>query len=176
MVACELRPADTFVDLGSGAGKAVLQAASEFHVRHACGVELAASRHRVAINAWEAAAADVRGRTQFIEGDVSDSSGVLQDASLIWLSNLCFGDELMEALATLVADAPAARIVAVLKPFPSGPPRGFVQDTIPVLCQMSWTKPSDGVNPPEPGHPCVVYRRAEKETEVTRDSSRAVGL
>ena len=161
MGACELGGSDVFVDLGSGGGAAVLQAAADFGVRHAVGVELAPSRHAFAIAEQASAAEDVRARTSFVEGDIGDPSvagRVLEDASVVWLSNLLFGPELMQRVATLVESAPAVRIVAVLKPIEGGL-QGFVQDSLPVLCQMSWTKPSDGVHPPEPGHPCVIYRR-----------------
>ena len=165
MGACGLSASDSFVDLGSGAGAAVLQAAADFGVRHAVGVELAPSRHAVAIAERASAAEDVRARTSFVEGDIGDASTagrVLEDASVVWLSNLLFGAELMERVASLIESAPAVRVVAVLKPVERGL-RGFAQDNLPVLCQMSWTKPSDGVHPPEPGHPCVIYRRAPQQ-------------
>ena len=162
MRTCGLGPSDTFADLGSGFGSAVLQAASEFNVRHACGVELAPSRHRAAVRAWEEAEPDVRERVRLVEGDAAEASGVLEETTVVWLSNLLFGPPLQARLSALVADAPTVRLVAVLKKFPDGPPRGFVEDDCPVLCQMSWTNPGDGVNPPAPGHPCVVYRRADE--------------
>lgn len=46
----QLNGNDNFVDLGSGTGKVVLQAMSEFRVLSAVGVELARSRHEVAVS------------------------------------------------------------------------------------------------------------------------------
>ena len=62
MASCELGSSDSFVDLGSGRGECVLQAASEYRVCRAIGVELAPSRHELAAAALAASEADVRSR------------------------------------------------------------------------------------------------------------------
>jgi hypothetical protein len=152
---------DKIKSLKSGSGSVVLQAASEFRVFHACGVELASSRHQRALIALASSDPRVRDGTTFIEGDVGAASTAVvlsKESTVVWISNLLFGDGLMSRIATLVEDAPTVRLVAVLKPIVGGL-RGFTQDKYPIFCQMSWTKPSDGVNPPELGHPCIIYRR-----------------
>lgn len=161
MASCELSTDDNFVDLGSGRGACVLQAAKEFKVHHACGMELAPSRHHLALAALEAADADVRSRTSFVEGDVgaSTTSGILEkDSSVVWLSNLLFDDHLMQRIARLLEAAPKVRCVAALRAIAGGLD-GFVEDELPVRCQMSWTKSSEASQQYNDGHPCVIYRR-----------------
>ena len=157
MASCELMPSDSFVDLGSGRGECVIQAAREYRVLRATGVELAPSRHGLAITALAASEADVRSRTSFILGDVGApeaASALAEDSSVVWLSNLLFDAALMQRIASLLEAAPTVRCVAALRVIPGGL-EGFVEDDAPILCQMSWTKPAVG----GPGHPCVVYRR-----------------
>ena len=155
MASCELATCDSFIDLGSGKGSCVLQAARDFHVRRSCGVELAPSRHRLAVAALAAADADVQARTRFIEGDVgapSVASELEEDSTVVWLSNLLFDEPLMRRIGLLLEGAPSVRCVAALRPFTGGLD-GFVADELPVHCEMSWTERS-GTD-----HPCVVYRR-----------------
>ena len=155
MASCELASCDSFIDLGSGKGSCVLQAARDFHVRRSCGVELAPSRHRLAVAALAAADADVQARTRFIEGDVgapSVASELEEDSTVVWLSNLLFDEPLMRRIGLLLEGAPSVRCVAALRPFTGGLD-GFVADELPVHCEMSWTERS-GTD-----HPCVVYRR-----------------
>ena len=53
----ELSPKDVFVDCGSGTGRLVLQAATEYGVRRSIGVELSSTRHQVARDLLAASAA-----------------------------------------------------------------------------------------------------------------------
>ena len=157
MASCELGSSDSFVDLGSGRGECVLQAASEYRVCRATGVELAPSRHNLAVAALTASEADVRSRTSFLLGDVGApeaASALSEDSSVVWLSNLLFDEKLMQRIARLLEAAPTVRCVAALRAIAGGL-EGFVEDDAPIPCQMSWTKASAG----GPGHPCVVYRR-----------------
>ena len=148
--ACGLAPADSFVDLGSGLGTVVLQAAEEFSVRRACGVELAPSRHRLAVAARSAASKDVRSRSVFVQGDIGDPkiSTFLQEArTVVWLSNLLYEETLVRRIVRQIEAAPTVRVVAALRPIVDGMD-GFVADPSTVLCQMSWE-----------WHPCTIYRR-----------------
>lgn len=155
MASCELAKSDAFVDLGSGRGSCVLQAVREYHVHRACGIELAPSRHALAIQALAAAEENVQDRTRFIEGDAAAPSvaAVLdeEESTVVYCSNLLFDEPLMRSIAKRLAAAHSVRCVAALRPIAALD--GFVVDEQPVHCQMSWTKPS------EQGHPCVVYRR-----------------
>lgn len=153
--ACGLGPSDVFVDLGSGLGAVVLQAAEEFRVRRSCGVELAPSRHRLALAARSAAPAEVRERVVLVEGDIgaSETAGLLMEKStVLWLANLLFDGPLERRIAVLIEASPAVRCVAALRPI-SGGLDGFELDKAPVLCQMSWD-----------WHDCAIYRRREESS------------
>ena len=158
MVSCELAQSDQFVDLGSGRGICVLQAAREYHVHRACGIELAPSRHALAIQALAAAEENVRDRTRFIEGDAAAPSVAAmldeEESTVVYCSNLLFDEPLMRRIAKLLEAARSVRCVAALRPIDGGLD-GFVVAEQPVHCEMSWTKPSGQ------GHPCVVYRRVD---------------
>ena len=156
MASCELGPSDSFVDLGSGRGACVLQAASEYRVCRATGVELAPSRHNLAVAALAASKADVRSRTSFILGDIGApeaASALSGDSTVVWLSNLLFDAELMQRIARLLEAAPTVRCVAALRTIAGGL-EGFVEDDAPIPAQMSWTQAGRHA-----GHPCVLYRR-----------------
>ena len=71
-----LSTGDTFVDLGSGTGALVLQAAAEFGAQ-AVGIELAHSRHQAALTALSTAPEEVRSLVTFVQGDAA--SGVAAD-------------------------------------------------------------------------------------------------
>ena len=80
----------------------------------------------------------------------------------MWISNLLFGDELMDRMVVRLEDAPATlRAVAVLKRLPEGID-GFEEDPNPQCCEMTWTRAQTRAgHPPPPGHPCVIYSRYE---------------
>ena len=64
---------DVFVDCGSGLGRAVVQAASEFGVHRAIGIEFAPSRHQLArANLARAAPSDLAARVELLQGDCAD--------------------------------------------------------------------------------------------------------
>ena len=130
----------------------------------ATGVELAPSRHNLAVAALATSKADVRSRTSFILGDIGApeaASALAGDSTVVWLSNLLFDAELMQRIARLLEAAPTVRCVAALRPIAGGL-EGFVEDDAPIPCQMSWTTHSSAGGAGHHaglGHPCVLYRR-----------------
>ena len=117
-----MNEADTFTDLGSGLGRACIQAAREFHVRRAVGVELAASRHRLALAEREREPEAVASRVELIEADCADEAlwatgGAVSGTTLIFAGSLLFGEELMERLARRIECCASVRAVATLKRF-----------------------------------------------------------
>jgi len=152
-----------FVDLGSGAGKLVVQVFLEVpRLRRAVGIELAQSRHDVAIFAWDTVdtkAYDVRtalkehasccneASVQFIQGDLFEVD--VTDASHIYVASLCFTSEMMERLGDKLAnEASRLKCVATLKPFPKRLDWRFGTPTVEYV-EMSWTKSR--------GEGCAVY-------------------
>ena len=137
-------PSDSFADLGSGCGRAVLQALTNFDVASACGIELAESRHELALQALAALPAEQASRARFLCGDCAaadawQSGGALADATVVYVASLCFGDELMQRLSERLVESPRVRTVATLKPFAGGLGGGFVAVDPPEACEMSWT-------------------------------------
>ena len=154
-----------FADLGSGTGKAVMQAASQFGVAAAVGVELSNTRHERAMLGLSRADPMLASTVRFVQADCAGDAvwaadGPLCDTTDVWLCSLLFGPQLMERLAERIADSLSVERVATLKPFPSGL-RGFAMDENAEPCEMSWTAklimPAD-----EPsGSPVHFYRRIQ---------------
>ena len=152
-----------FLDLGSGAGKLIVQAFLEVpRLQRAVGVELVPARHDAAVRAWnsiKAKASDARAtlgkqyshckeaNVKFIQGDLFEVS--VTDATHIYIASLCFSNEMMQRLADKLAkESSELKCVATLKKFPKrfewklGTPRAE-------YVEMSWTKPR--------GEGCLVY-------------------
>ena len=159
---------DSFVDLGSGLGRLAVQAASEFGVRRAFGVEFAATRHELAVAALEREAAGVSERVTLLEGDCAapnlwTAGGPLGDRiTVVYAGSLMFSNELMDQLARLIEACPfPLRVVASLKQWASDQaPRGFVEQA-PLYCESSWTAPRELTDERDPGTPVYVYARAQ---------------
>lgn len=158
---------DVFLDLGSGEGSLVIQAVKEFGVQHAMGIELSEERHdRAVLAAGDSSTTPPsptagRSRTTFVCGDAAgpDAAKMLQSSTVVWFSNLLFGDELQQRIAENIArNGNNVRAVVSLKPFPVSP--GLDLEPHPLPLEMSWTtgKEQPG-HPPMPGHPCSVYLR-----------------
>eukprot|EP00747_Dinoflagellata_sp_TGD_P069396 gnl/TRDRNA2_/TRDRNA2_156114_c0_seq2.p1 gnl/TRDRNA2_/TRDRNA2_156114_c0~~gnl/TRDRNA2_/TRDRNA2_156114_c0_seq2.p1 ORF type:complete len:332 (-),score=50.26 gnl/TRDRNA2_/TRDRNA2_156114_c0_seq2:67-1062(-) len=119
-------PTETFYDLGSGAGRAVLHMCARGYVRGEChGIEF--SKVRVdASEALKAEAVSVAGggnlgkrlasRVSFKQGDLRDED--FSDATLIWTSNLCFPEEVNKAMAQKILSYPKVQTVASLLALP----------------------------------------------------------
>lgn len=97
MDAVELGSDDTFVDLGSGAGKLVLQAALTFGVARAIGVELGEVRHEIATTRGKMTGCN---SITFIHGDMLAGECVDKwaNASVIYIAVLLFSDSFCERL------------------------------------------------------------------------------
>jgi hypothetical protein len=100
---------DTLWDLGSGAGRFVLQAAMEYTGLKTVGVELSEKRHEAAATAARRAALP---NVLLVHGDLLQAC--CEDATLVFVVSLAFGDELMRRLGAKLARLPALRAVALL--------------------------------------------------------------
>ena len=122
-----LRPqhGDVFYDLGSGCGRSVVQAALEWPVARAVGVELAASRHSVGQDALARVSEDaLRARIVLRRGDIIACEGC-EDATIVYVASLLFDDAFMSRLAARLSELPRLRAVATLTRFPPGALAGF---------------------------------------------------
>ena len=140
----EMGVRDTYVDLGSGLGRTVLQAAGEFGVARAVGIELAGSRHELAQAALRQQPSLVE-RVTLVQADCAASDlwegdGACASATVCFAASLFFGETLMERLKARVEACEACRAVATLKRWEQ-PPRGFAEQEPPEVCETSWTAP-----------------------------------
>jgi hypothetical protein len=164
-----LSSTDVFADLGSGLGRAVFQAAREYGVTRSVGVEMAGTRHELAVAALDTMP-DIADRVILVEADCSDASlwlpqeGTLAGVTVIFMGSLMFSEELMGRLARVIEASPTVRAVATLKAFPDGQPigAGFREEDKGLICETSWTAPlraGDNGCIREPGCPVHLYIR-----------------
>ena len=162
----KLGPSDRFADLGSGIGRTVVQAVTEFDVAASYGVEMSPTRHARAMAGRQALATADSERITLVLGDCCESTewaegGGLHDATVVWACSKMFGDPLMERIGELIAANGHVRTVASLKHFPGGV-IGFTEQRPPEQCEMSWTVSlaidMDHANS-APGMPVYIYSR-----------------
>ena len=118
------REGDVFYDLGSGTGKAVIQAALEWPVERAVGVELSPSRNGIGEVAMSRAEPLLQQRVQLRQGDIIACEGC-EDASLVYVASLLFDEPFMQRLGARLSSLPKLRTLATLKRFPEGALMGF---------------------------------------------------
>jgi len=111
---------DVFYDLGSGAGKVVLQAHLQTNVRRAAGIELEEQRHLAAKGVFEearrAGVVDEAREVEFILGDITNTS-LWADATVLFMLCTCFPEEVLFKVATTVArSAVGTRLVVASFP------------------------------------------------------------
>jgi len=123
-----------FFDLGSGAGKLVVQARLELMLTHARGIELAKSRHDAALRAL-AKVRQIEAETlvELMEGDLFGMD--LSGATHVYVSSLCFDPGAMKRLGEKLQEASNLKCVASLREIP-----GFGNPVVRYI-EMSWTKP-----------------------------------
>jgi len=96
---------DSFLDVGSGTGKLVLQAAAVHGAVKATGVELSPTRHALAVEALERLSQsnpEAASRVRLVLGDAVESEEALaamRTATVVYANNLLFGEALQERLA-----------------------------------------------------------------------------
>ena len=163
MMAVSATKDDIFLDLGSGKGSLVIQAAQEFGQK-SMGIELSTIRHEEALENLQFANTNSNRPNDvlFFCGDAAgeDAQHLLSTKlpTIVWCSNLLFDQTLQERLAhTICTHGTNVRAVASLKAFPNGIP-GMQLQKFTTSIEMSWTanKEQKG-HPPLPGHPCSIY-------------------
>ena len=168
---------DCFLDAGSGLGRIVFQAAREMGVVKSIGVELAQSRHDLAVEALGREALVCQEKIELIHGNCIDQMlwrSRLRDVTVVFLASLFYSDELMKGLARCLEEAaPAVRVVATLRRWEE-PPTGFAEETPPQACETSWTAPDTiGGDAPTEGDgttPVHIYVRLQVSSAVMNQS------
>ncbi|KAJ8601074.1 hypothetical protein CTAYLR_009729 [Chrysophaeum taylorii] len=134
---------DIFYDLGSGAGKPPIAAATAFPFKKCVGIEYLGplvDASKDAQREYEARSDDLRklldstpARVEFVEGDVASLDW--SDATVCFANSTCFDDDLMDAIATAARSLPDnAFFITLTKKLPS--PSFAVVDS--EVYQMSW--------------------------------------
>uniref|UniRef100_A0A7S2VZ20 Histone-lysine N-methyltransferase, H3 lysine-79 specific n=1 Tax=Eucampia antarctica TaxID=49252 RepID=A0A7S2VZ20_9STRA len=164
MTEISVKENDVFLDLGSGSGELVIQAAQEFG-QIALGIELSKSRHEEALrNLASIPSSQPQPRVTFVCGDAAgiDAQQLLSSTksppTIVWCSNLLFDRNLQGRIAdTIGSYGTNVRAVASLTSFPNGIP-GMTLHTNNRHIEMSWTvNKQQAGHPPLPGHPCSIY-------------------
>jgi len=88
----QIRPIDTFIDIGSGRGKLCMYMASKPQISRVLGVELVESRHIDAMYLKRQLKSDFADKVEFINSNIFDVDLTpYQNSTIfIWFSNLCF--------------------------------------------------------------------------------------
>ena len=143
-----------FIDFGSGRGKLPLFMADKVKVK-SIGIELVTERHDDAIKLKNTLAkkySEITNKVELINGDMfkyleNVNKGTFKTPVLIWISNLCFGEEITSRLFNkLIEKMPSGSIIGSSKvpnKIPDGlEPVNFEKDN-KVEVQMSWSKISN---------------------------------
>jgi ubiquinone/menaquinone biosynthesis C-methylase UbiE len=89
-----------FVDLGSGNGNIVINAIKEHpNLYKSIGIEFSKSRHETAENNLKKQKASIKKRVKFLNNDILDDGFDYSDFDIIYISNLCFSDEINKRLS-----------------------------------------------------------------------------
>ena len=87
----------TFYDLGSGKGNVLVYAAEEFkNLKKIVGIELDESKHNEAKKSDKGK--NMSDKIKVINDDMLSNNNNYSDADFIYISNLCFSDEVNEAI------------------------------------------------------------------------------
>lgn len=140
--ACDVRPGETFVDLGSGTGKALYVAAMGGYGFDRCvGIELLPGLHQEAVALRERVAAGAYGevpldaRIDLLEADMTREDWPAY-ADVLYASSICFTEELMAAVGDMAKRLKPGARFCTLKVWP-GAEQYF--DTVhSAWFKMSW--------------------------------------
>ena len=137
----KLTKKDVFYDLGCGVGKFVIQIYLETPVKKSVGIELSKTRIEKATQALEQLKKDKllkKGRKlEFKEQNILDAH--LKDATAIFISSLCFSDELLEKVTKKLAKLKPGLRVATSRKLSDNPAFKLIE-TLQV--PMSWSSSS----------------------------------
>ena len=138
-----LQPSDLLVDVGSGLGKLVLAIGVLAQGARAVGIEIESERAALADVAlrdakrWALLEPAEAARLELRQGDATAAGVLPADTSLAYLSNLCFGPELSQAIVRRLLELPKLRCIAALRE---------IDDVVPAAsspsppCQLEWRR------------------------------------
>jgi hypothetical protein len=128
-----------FVDIGSGNGKYPLYMAGLNNIKKSIGIEIVKIRHKKAEELKETLKEEKEiEKVKFINDDfrkVNLKTETNGEISIVFISNLCFNEEMNEELyKKLIDELPTESIII------SSKKANIIKDkkTIEIICQMSW--------------------------------------
>jgi len=90
----QIRPINTFIDVGSGRGKLCMFMASKPQIERSLGIELVESRHRDAMYLKQQLKSNFADKVEFINSNIFNVDLTAYNFSpqsvFVWFSNLCF--------------------------------------------------------------------------------------
>jgi SAM-dependent methyltransferase len=134
-------PSDVFYDLGSGTGKLVTYFYLTTPIKKSVGVEMVGARHQLAMNTANKLKSEgflmKEGNLEFLHANLREVN--FEDATIIYMSSLCFPKELMEELSQRFLQLkPGLRIISS-QPLFKHPRLRLLQQG---LLSMTWTSSS----------------------------------
>jgi len=134
----KLKKNDVFYDLGCGTGKLVIQAYLTSPAQKCVGIELSKTRYKVAEKAKKALAKEKKlekkRKLNFQNNNLLKSN--IDDASAIYVSSLCFSDDLMKKLTEKLSSLKNGLQLATLRMLPENDHFKFIKTlTLP----MTWS-------------------------------------
>jgi hypothetical protein len=115
-----LKADDSFIDLGSGAGKVVAQVFLQSGVKEAYGIELLPALYQQAVVAAEKIQQDLSAFYQegrkltFLQGDFLEMP--LPQATVVLICSTCFSQPMLESLGYIINGMPSVRLILTLRP------------------------------------------------------------
>lgn len=118
---------DVFCDIGSGAGRLVLQIAAAARLRRCLGVEFIQSRHDISVRALHQAQADLQtADVEFVYGDALNME--FESVTMAFLCATCFSDDFMAQIARQLVRCDSPMTLVSLARFPEETPGFFEID------------------------------------------------
>ena len=137
----KLTKKDVFYDLGCGVGKFVVQVYLDTPVKKSAGIELSTTRVDKAKQAFDQIKKDGRlqkGRKlEFKEQNILDAR--LKDATALFISSLCFSDELLEQVTKKLACLKPGLRIATSRKLSDNPAFKLIET---LQIPMSWSEQS----------------------------------
>lgn len=121
--ALEIEKDDTFIDLGSGTGKIVIQVALTRHIKKAIGIELSRERFEISTQAMAYIMVNMNekerkiwmNKVSFFHGDILKHP--LDDVTCAFMCSTCFRDEVIDSCAERLFACKNLRCVATMVRF-----------------------------------------------------------
>lgn len=136
----KLDETDVLYDLGSGLGKFVVQAAMTIPLKRCVGIELAASRariaHQILTNARQSGLLLAK-KVNLIEGDFMEAD--LSDATVVYTCSTAFPSTLMDRLVLRLATLRKGLVLASVRDLDDNP---YFEQIDELRLDMSWKRRS----------------------------------